>query len=463
MRRSVMADPTLTFLGAAGTVTGSKFLLSIEDKLILVDAGLFQGEKKLRNLNRDKFRVDPARIDSILLTHAHADHSAYLPALVRRGFRGPIWATPPTIGLTEIVLRDSAKLQEQAAEEARDGGWSKHKSPEALYTMADVEDTLPLLRAVDWDTNIDIDGVAWATWTHSAHILGAASIRVEFGNRSVLFSGDVGRHTHPILRDREIPQGADIVLCESTYGDRLHPEPAQPHADLADAICRTVSRGGQVLIPAFAIDRTELVLQALVQLRRDGLIPAVPVAVDGPMSLRALDIYRNTPEELRPGVSVGDFTDLNLLETRERVESKKLNNRTDPMIIISSSGMLEGGRVLYHLRRLLPDPVNTLILTGYQAEGTRGRAIAEGAPAVKINGRYIAVKAEIVRDDEFSVHGDRSDLIDWLKALTPPPEIVFTVHGELKVSTAFASDVRREVGCLAVVPTLGEVISLAPA
>lgn len=457
-----MADPTLTFLGAVGTVTGSKYLLTVEGKHLLVDAGMFQGEKEWRLKNRAEFPVDPGDIDAILLTHAHADHSSYLPALVKDGFRGPIYATRASIRLAEIVLRDAGKLQEQAASDAQRGGWSKHDAPEPLYDTSDVEATLPLFRAVEWDTTLDVAGVAWAVWTRSAHILGAASVHVQMGDSSVLFSGDLGRHDHPILRDRETPEGARVVLCESTYGDREHPEPEEPHASFADAIRRTIARGGQVVIPAFAIDRTELVLHTLVQLRREGKIPDVPVAVDGPMSLAALDVYRDERDELRPGVTVADFTDLRLLETRDSKESRKLNQRRDPMIIISSSGMLEGGRVLYHLERLLPNPANTVILTGYQAVGTRGRALENGAHAVKINGHYVPVKAEIVRDSEFSVHGDRSDLLDWLRALTPKPEVVFVVHGEPKVAGAFALDIEEAVGCLAVVPSYGEVVSLAP-
>lgn len=455
-----MSAPTLTFLGASGTVTGSKYLLTIGETRLLVDAGMFQGEKQWRNRNREPFPVDPDSIDAILLTHAHADHSSYLPALVKHGFSGPIYATEASIRLAEIVLRDSGKLQEQATDDAVRGGWSKHDNPEALYTTADVEATLPLFRAVEWNTNIDVEGVAWARWARSAHILGSASIHVEAGPYSVLFSGDLGRHDHPILRDRETPEGADVVLCESTYGDREHPEPEVAHEIFADAIRRTIDRGGQVVVPAFAIDRTETVLHALVQMRREGRIPDVPVVVDGPMSLAALDLYRDSHDELHDDITVADFTGLNLTETRTGAESRKLNRRRAPMIIISSSGMAEGGRVLYHLERLLPDPRNTVVITGYQAVGTRGRQLEDGAHTVKINGRYVPVRAEIVRDREFSVHGDRSDLLDWLKALDPAPKIVFVVHGEPQVAASFATDIEQELGYPAVVPHHGEVVRL---
>ncbi|MCG6566923.1 MBL fold metallo-hydrolase RNA specificity domain-containing protein [Tessaracoccus sp. ZS01] len=451
---------TLTFLGGAGTVTGSKYLITLDDRRILVDAGMFQGDKQWRLKNRDEFPVDPSTISDVLLTHAHTDHAAYLPALVKHGFRGPIWATEATIRLAEIVLRDSGKLQEQSVTDAVRGGWSKHENPEAIYTTEDVERTLPLFRPVEFDTNVDIDGI-WARWTRAGHILGSASIHVEFGNRSVLFSGDLGRHDHPILKDRATPPGADIVLVESTYGDREHPEPDVAHEDFAAAIRRTIERGGQVVVPAFAIDRTETVLHALVQMRREGRIPEVPVVVDGPMSLRALAVYSDTSlDELREDVTVADFTDLDLTAARGSRDSKELNKRTDPMIIISSSGMAEGGRVLYHLQRLLPDARNTVVLTGFQAEGTRGRALEDGARQVKINGRYVRVNAEIVRDREFSVHGDASDLLDWLKALDKEPEEVFVTHGEPQVAALFADRISDELGWVAVAPKFGEVVTL---
>lgn len=446
---------TLTFLGAAGTVTGSKYLMTLDDRRILLDAGVFQGDWHARN--RDRFPIDPASLSDVLLTHAHTDHVGYLPALVRHGFRGPIWATEASIRLAEIVLRDSGRLQEQAAANAERNG---HPKQDPLYDSDDVENTLPLFRAVEWDTNVDIDGI-WARWTRSAHILGSASIHVEFGDRSVLFSGDLGRHQHPILKDRETPPGADIVLIESTYGDREHPDPDLPHEDFADTIRRTVDRGGIVVVPAFAIDRTETVLHALVQMRRAGRIPEVPVVVDGPMSLRGLEVYTDESlGELREDITVADFTDLDLTLARTSRDSRELNGRKEPMIIISSSGMAEGGRVLYHLQRLLPDERNAVVLTGFQAEGTRGRELEEGARQVKINGRYVKVRAEIVRDREFSVHGDASDLMDWLKDLDKEAEEVFVTHGEPEVAKLFAERITDELGWVAVAPKYGEVISL---
>lgn len=453
---------TLQFLGAASTVTGSKYLLTVNGRRILIDAGQFQGQKELRLLNWEPFPIDPATITDILLTHAHADHTTYLPALVKQGFSGPIWATPGTIALAEIVLRDAGKLQELSTEDALAGGYSKHNPPLPLYDSTDVQATLPLLRAVEWDTDTDIDGIT-ARWVRAGHILGSASILVQADEVSVLFGGDVGRHDHPILKPRATPPGADYVLVESTYGDREHPEPDLPHETFASAIRDTVARGGIVIIPAFAIDRTEAVLKTMVDLYRDGRIPDVPTYVDGPMALAALDVYRDTTlDELRDDITVDDFLGLpRLREVRSSSESKQLNRIRKPAVIISSSGMAEGGRVLHHLKRRLPDSRNTVILVGYQAEGTRGRAMESGAKQVKINGEYVKVNAQIVRDTEFSVHGDASDMIDWLAELDPAPKQAFVVHGELEAARIFAERVERELGLDAIVPAMGEIVALS--
>ncbi|MFK5633653.1 MBL fold metallo-hydrolase [Ornithinimicrobium sp. LYQ103] len=456
---------TLTFLGAAGTVTGSKYLLTIGDRRVLVDAGMFQGEKQWRLRNWAEFPVDPTSISDVVLTHAHTDHVGYLPALVRGGFAGPVWATEGTRRIGEIVLRDAGKLQEEQAEEARRGGWSKHEHPKPLFDVQDVEATLPLFRSVDFEEDVDLGDGLVGRWTRAGHILGSASVRLEVEGTSVLFSGDLGRHDHPILKARGTPRGARYVVCESTYGDREHPEPQVAHAEMADAITRTIQRGGLVVIPAFAVDRTQGVLKDLVTMMRERRIPEVPVVVDSPMALKVLDAYRDESlGELREDVDVEDFTGLpELIEAASSADSRALNRRFDPMIIVASSGMAEGGRVLHHLARLLPDRRNTVILTGFQASGTRGRAIEDGAGSVKINGHYIKVRAEIVQDHEFSVHGDASDLMDWLRALDQEPETVFVTHGELDVAHTFAGRIGAELDWNAVVPRHGEVVSLLPA
>ncbi|MGA4669650.1 MBL fold metallo-hydrolase RNA specificity domain-containing protein [Propionibacteriaceae bacterium Y1923] len=457
---------TLTFLGASGTVTGSKYLLNLDGRRVLLDVGMFQGEKVWRDLNWAEFPVDPATISDVVLTHAHTDHVAYLPALVRRGFRGPVWATRGSIRLAEIVLRDAGRLQEMETEQARAGGYSKHEDPQPLFTSEDVEATLPLFRAVDFDVDVDLGEGLVARWTRAGHILGSASVNVRHGEAHVLLSGDLGRHDHPILKGRDVPPAAPFVLMESTYGDREHPEPEVPHADFADVITRTVARGGQVVVPAFAIDRTETVLMALSEMFRAGRIPDVPVFVDGPMALSALDVYRDTSlGELRDDVSVADFLGMpRIRETRNGEESRKINSYRGPAIIISSSGMAEGGRVLHHLKRLLPDKRNAVVLTGYQAEGTRGRDLEEGASHVKIHGKHIPVRAEVVRDREFSVHGDSSDLVDWLRDVhrDQKPEAVYLVHGERSAQASLQQRIHDELGFLPVLPRHGEVISIIP-
>lgn len=455
---------TLTFLGAAGTVTGSKYLLTIDERRILIDAGMFQGVKDLRRLNWEDFPVPPDTITDILVTHAHLDHVGYLPVLVKHGFHGPIWCTTHTRDLAFIVLRDAGFLQERDAEDARLGGWSKHAHPKPLFDAQDVERTLPLLTPVDWDRNLTLDDGISARWTRAGHILGSASIRVETPHGSVLFSGDLGRKEHPVLRPRETPQGADVVLVESTYGDREHREPVNlPHEALADAVRRTIHRGGSVLIPAFAVDRTEIVLKELSDMRRDGRIPRTPVYVNSPMAAAALDVYKAGVEEMRDGLDLSDIM-ADLREVRTADESRELTGGGHgPSIIISSSGMATGGRVLHHLERMLPDPRNAVVLTGYQAVGTRGRALLEGAKRLKMRGRYVGVKAEIVRDEEFSVHADASELVDWVRELDPAPGIVYCTHGEKQPAAALAARIARTLAVEAVVPSLDEIVLVEPA
>ena len=468
---------SLTFLGAAGTVTGSKYLLALPagtgagagERRVLVDAGMFQGEKEWRRKNWEPFPVDPATFSDVVLTHAHMDHSGYLPALVRQGFAGSIHCTAPTRQLAEIVLRDSAYLQEKDAQYAAERGYSKHDPPLALYGMRDVERTLPLFRVVDYDTDVELGDGLHARFTRAGHILGSASVRLSHGTRAgtetaVLFSGDLGRDDHPVLRARQGPQGAPYVVNESTYGDREHPDPAGlPHEAFAAAIRRTAARGGSVLVPAFAVDRTEIVITALGEMRDAGRIPDLPIYIDSPMAIAALKVYKEGRHrtELRADLDPEHFLDLrSLREAATKEESMALNDPRMPSIVISSSGMATGGRVLHHLERMLPDNRNTVVLTGYQSVGTRGRALADGAEQLKMHGGFVPVRAEIVRDDEFSVHADSSELVDWLRALRPAPRAVFVAHGEQHSADAFARRIRDELGLPASVPGHGESVAL---
>jgi metallo-beta-lactamase family protein len=460
---SQQESATLTFLGAVGTVTGSKFLVEHGGRRVLVDCGIYQGDREWRRRNWDPFPVPPADIDDVILTHCHLDHSGYLPALVRDGFAGPIWMTEGTAALTAIVLRDSAHLNERDAEFAQAGGWSKHEVPLPLYREVDAEKAITQFRTIAYDAQTDLGGGIGVTLVRAGHVLGAASALVTAGTARVLFSGDLGRTTHPVLRPRSAPPSARTVVMESTYGDRTHPRvPGRPHAALADAIRRTVARGGSVLLPAFAVDRTELVLKALSEMRRSGDLPVVPVFVDSPMALAALEVYQRPSlrGELRADVSP-ELVDLPTLKAaRTSEESMALNNPRVPCVVISASGMGSGGRVVHHLKHMLPDRRNTVVLTGYQAVGTRGRALLDGATELKMHGQYVPVRAEIVADEEFSVHADADELVAWLREMPEPPETVYVAHGEQGSTDALAARIRRELDVTAVVPRLGERVRL---
>ncbi|EWT00766.1 beta-lactamase [Intrasporangium oryzae NRRL B-24470] len=453
--------PVLTFLGGTGTVTGSKFLVDGGGARLLVDAGLYQGERRWRRLNWEPPPLEPGTIDAVALSHAHLDHCGYLPALVRGGFTGPVFATSGTAQLAAIVLRDSAHLQEEEAVSARSGGWSRHDPPLPLYTAEDAERAIALFRACAYGEEIAV-GEASVRFARAGHILGSASTLVRIGEASALISGDLGRSRHPLLLSRDRPPAARTVVIESTYGDRQHPDEPGDHSLMADAIRRTIKRGGSVVIPAFAVDRTEIVLLALADLQERGEIPDVPVYVDSPMALATLDVYRDPvhEQEIQVGAieRITRIGDLRTAHTAE--ESMRLNNPGRPSIIVSASGMATGGRVVHHLKHLLPQARNTVVLTGYQAAGTRGRALQDGEREIKISGRYVRVRAEIVSDDSFSVHADADELVAWLDELPEPPESVYVVHGEPDAAEALAARLRAEADYPVVVPRLGERVLL---
>ncbi len=458
------APASLTFLGGAGTVTGSRFLLERPGRRVLVDCGLYQGERELRRRNWEPFPVPEESIDDVVLSHCHLDHCGYLPALVRNGFRGPVWLTEGTAALAEIVLRDSGYLNERDAELAREGGWSKHNPPLPLYTAADAGRAVQRFRLARIGEPVDLHDDVRLTLHRAGHVLGSTSPHVLVGGAPVLFSGDLGRTVHPLLRPRSDPPAAATVVVESTYGSRAHPDPDGPaHEAFADAVRRTVARGGSVLVPAFAVDRTELVLHALSEMVADQRIPSVPVWVDSPMALAALEVYRrgSLRDELRDGIGPELVHLPRLKAARTPEESMALNSPHEPSIIISASGMATGGRVVHHLRHMLPDPRNTVVLTGYQASGTRGRALLEGAVELKMFGRYVPVEAEVVADEEFSVHADADELLAWLGAMPGAPQAVYVVHGEVDAARDLSRRIHRELGWTAVVPHLGERVRLA--
>ena len=467
-----VARPALTFLGGAGAVTGSKFLVETRETRVLLDCGLFQGPRELRRLNWERFPLPAREISAVVLTHAHLDHCGYLPALTRQGFAGRVFATSYTAELAEIVLRDSARLMAEEAEHANSYGWSKHHPALPLYTEDDVGRAVRLFTPVEPGQPTAIAPHAMLTLHHAGHILGSAWARLELaaGRRScaVACSGDLGRPAHTLLRPPDPFTGADVLLVESTYGNRAHNDEEHRQA-FARAISRTLERGGSVIIPAFAVDRTEVILRTLRELRRAGEIPPSPVLVDSPMALAALGVYQEAiasgSAELRPEIiadGTGAFDPGWMRELRTPAESMTANRPARPSLIVSASGMATGGRILHHLRHLLPDSRNTVLVVGFAAEGTRSRALASGARTIKIHGEYVPVRAEIVETDAFSAHADADDILSWL-AGAPEPAATYVVHGEPSSAAALRDRIDDELGWTATVPVLGERVTIRAA
>jgi metallo-beta-lactamase family protein len=431
----------LTFLGAAGCVTGSKYLVEAAGKKLLVDCGLFQGTDDLKQRNWNPLPIDPKTFDYLVLTHAHLDHTGWLPVLVRDGYNKTIYANPATIELTEILLKDSGHLQEEETQDAQKHNWSKHPQPRALYTSDDVDPVLRLLRPMPRNGGFDISPEFHIESYDAGHILGSSSLELtihENGKKTVVvFSGDIGRYDQPILNDPVPPvtKQIDVLLCESTYGDREH-EAGDPLQVLGDIVNRVVKRGGSIVIPAFAIGRTQTFMYYLRQLENLQRVPKVPVYVDSPMALSATDLYLKHKEDhdlqfARDEQNGGDPLSVHEFHLTKSVEeSKAINNVKTPCIIVSASGMVTGGRVLHHLAQRLGDARNCVILGGFQAEGTRGRALQEGAKTLSLYGQMVPVLAEIVEMGQLSAHAGKSELMRWMTGLQVPPKQVHLTHGE---------------------------------
>ncbi len=431
----------LTFLGAAGCVTGSKYLVEAAGKKLLVDCGLFQGTDDLKQRNWNPLPIDPKTFDYLVLTHAHLDHTGWLPVLVRDGYNKTIYANTATIELTEILLKDSGHLQEEETQDAQKHNWSKHPQPRALYTSDDVDPVLRLLRPMPRNGGFDISPEFHIESYDAGHILGSSSLELtihENGKKTVVvFSGDIGRYDQPILNDPVPPvtKQIDVLLCESTYGDREH-EAGDPLQVLGDIVNRVVKRGGSIVIPAFAIGRTQTFMYYLRQLENLQRVPKVPVYVDSPMALSATQLYLKHKEDhdlqfARDEQNGGDPLSVQEFHlTRSVEESKAINNVKTPCIIVSASGMVTGGRVLHHLAQRLGDARNCVILGGFQAEGTRGRALQEGAKTLSLYGQVVPVLAEIVEMGQLSAHAGKSELMRWMTGLQVPPKQVYLTHGE---------------------------------
>ena len=454
--------PKITFLGAAGTVTGSKYLIEAGGKRLLVDCGLFQGSKELQQRNWNNLQVDPASIDWVLLTHAHIDHTGYIPRLVQNGFRGPIYSNAATNELCQLLLLDSAHLQEEDAQYAAKKNYSSHHPPLPLYTVAQAQTSLAQFREIP---RADVFSISpeFSVRPHDAgHILGSSWLELtitENGKQTlVVFSGDVGRYDQPILKDPESPTRADFLLCESTYGDRDHPTGSVPDA-LADVINRVAKRGGAIVVPAFAVGRTQTLMYYLRELSEQKRIPALPVYVDSPMAINVTDIYVKHKEDHDADFvqqeEQGNRDPLNVQNvhmTRAVEDSKKINDVAGPCIIISASGMATGGRILHHLAHRLPDSRSAVLLVGYEAEGTGGRALADGAQYLRIHGQEVPVRAEIVKIDQLSAHAGRSELLRWLSGITAPPRQTFLVHGEPNALESFHGAVTSKFNWPVTVP-----------
>ncbi|MFD5276164.1 MBL fold metallo-hydrolase RNA specificity domain-containing protein [Pseudarthrobacter sp. NPDC058362] len=451
--------PTLQFLGATDTVTGSRYLVRSQDRRVLVDCGLFQGYKQLRERNRMPLHVNPASLDAVVLTHAHLDHTGYIPALVRDGFRGPVYATAGTTELCKLLLPDSGYLQEEEARYANQRGSSVHHPAVPLYTAEDAVRSLNSFRAQDFDSPFQTAGGIEVSFVPAGHILGAAQVRLKVGGRTVHFTGDLGRDNDPLMYPPRGLEPANVLVTESTYGNRTHPA-GSPETELGEIITRVAKRQGVIMIAAFAVGRAETVLLHLSRLLAKGAIPAIPIYLNSPMAIDASDMYRRHREEHR--IEQREFEAMYKVAqpVRSPDDSKLLNLRGGPMIIISASGMLTGGRILHHLAAYGPDRRNAIILSGYQAGGTRGAYLAAGGKHVRVYGEDVGIQAEVIQMEGLSAHADSNELIQWMQSVPEAPSMTYITHGEPDASDALRLRIKHELGRRARVPEFMETVSL---
>lgn len=450
----------LQFLGATGTVTGSKYLLQHQSKNILIDCGLFQGFKQLRLRNWKPLPFSPQNIDAVILTHAHIDHSGYLPLLVKNGFTGPIYCSQATQALCQVLLLDSAKLQEEEAQYLNKHTFSKHKPALPLYTREDAQNALQQFHPVDFYKPSKLGSAINFHLLPAGHILGAAMVYIDDGKTSVLFSGDLGRQKDLIMNPPAIVKNADYLIVESTYGNRSH-DPSDPLIKLGNIINRTIERGGKVIVPTFAVGRAQLLLYCIHLLKKNGVIPKqLPVYLNSPMAVEATAIFDEHPGEykLTPEQSEAMCKTAHVIFDVE--ESKLLNTKKGPLIILAGSGMATGGRIVHHLKTFAPDPKNTILFSGFQAGGTRGAAMLDGAKEIKIHGEYVPVNAEIAIIDNLSAHADANEIIAWLKHFDAPPKQTFITHGEPIAADALRLKIKETLDWQVYVPDYLESVDL---
>lgn len=454
----------IQFLGAAGTVTGSRYLLTHKNIKILIDCGLFQGFKNLRLKNWDSFPVSPSEIDAVLLTHAHLDHSGYIPLLIKNGFKGKVYCTAATRDLCTILLPDSGYLQEEEARFANKHGFSKHTPALPLYTEKDALRALDSFASVEWKKRYSIEASETAdkiefSFFPAGHIFGAATILVQTADKSVAFSGDLGRATDPITRVPDFDIGADYLVVESTYGNRLHIE-TNPKEELGQIIRRTYERNGTLVIPSFAVGRAQLILHYIHQLKLEGRIPDIPVFLNSPMALKANDVFCRHPEESKMSAQQAQAICSTATAVHTVEESKALNERKDPVIIVAASGMATGGRVLHHLKSFAPVAKNTILFVGFQAGGTRGEAIVKGARQIKIHGQYWPINSEVAQLDSMSAHADGAEILRWIGRFQKRPRQIFVTHGEPAAADELRRQIIEKLGLQAVVPEQAQTFEL---
>ena len=441
----------ITFLGAVETVTGSKYLLEHKDKKILVDCGLFQGHKELRERNWAKFPTNPHEIDAVILTHAHIDHSGYIPLLVKNGFCGKIFCSEATFDLCKILLPDSGFLQEEAAENANRHGYSRHKPALPLYTEEEAQESLDFFQPIAFGQQYKFDEDFYFTLSNSGHILGSTFVSIFFNNQNIVFSGDLGRPNDPIMKPPVKLEQADYLLIESTYGNRLHKK-TDPAKILKEVINKTVKRGGVLIIPAFAVGRAQNIMFYLHQLIKENAIPDVPIFLDSPMAVSAAEILQKHASEQKLGRKLCDEVCGIANYVRTVDESKNLDNVKMPIIIISASGMAEGGRVLHHLKHYISDHKNTILFTGFQAAGTRGDRILRGEREIKIHGSFYEVNAEIINLTNSSAHADYEEILEWLGNFKTAPKRTFITHGNEESALALQEKIKNKLGWNVTVP-----------